>query len=110
MAIKLKRIILGALLLAAMLGASFIYDNNVYADDSSDEKPIRLQIEPVKRKLKLEPGQSYVSSIKVSNVGTDSFTYTVSVAPYTVINEKYNADYENTENDYTKMFNWVKID
>ncbi len=110
MAIKLKRIVLGVLLLATMLGVSFIHNDNVYADDSSDEKPIRLQIEPVKRKLKLEPGQSVVSSIKVSNTGTKKFTYKVYVSPYSVVDEKYNADYESTIKDYTKMYNWVKVD
>lgn len=110
MAIKLKRIILGALFLVATLGASSVFSGNAYADNTPDEKPIRLQIEPVKRKLKLTPGQSYVSSIKVKNIGTEKFTYRVSVSPYTVIDEKYNADYENTKNDYTKMYNWIKID
>ena len=110
MAIKLKRIILGVLFLVATLGTVSVFSGDVYADNASDEKPIRLQIEPVKRKLKLAPGQSYVSSIKVKNIGTDKFTYRVSVSPYTVIDEKYNADYENTKNDYTKMYNWIKID
>lgn len=110
MAVKLKRIILGVLFLVTALGASSIYNGNAYADNLSEDKPIRLQIGPVKRKLKLEPGQSYVSSIKVSNIGTEKFTYKVSAAPYSVIDEKYNADYESSVKDYTKMHNWVKID
>ena len=108
MAKKLKRIILGAFALM-MLGASFAPAVSVYAEDSSD-KPIHLQISPVKQKLKLEPGQSKVSSIKVRNIGTEKFTYRVSVSPYSVKDEKYNADYESTTKDYTKMPNWIKID
>ena len=108
MAIKLKRIILGVFALVAMLGVSFATGCNVYAENN--DKPIHLQISPVKQKLKLTPGQSYVSSIKVRNIGTEKFTYRVSVSPYSVVDEKYNADYESTVKDYTKMYNWVKID
>lgn len=110
MAIRLKRMILGVFAVVAVLGAGLIMNRDTYADDSSSDKPIHLQISPVKQKLKLEPGQSYVSSIKVKNRGTEKFTYTVSVSPYSVLDEKYSADYESTKNDYTKMFNWVKID
>lgn len=109
MAIKLKKLVLGVFTLAAMFGVSFISNPDVYADQPSDNNSIYLQIAPVKQKLKLVPGQSQVSSIKVRNIGTDKFTYRVSVVPYSVVDEKYNANYEN-KNDYTKIYNWIKID
>ena len=108
MAKKPKRIILGAFAFM-ILGALFTPAVSVYAEDLSN-KPIHLQISPVKQKLKLEPGQSKVSSVKVRNIGTEKFTYRVSVSPYSVSDEKYNADYESTAKDYTKMPNWIKID
>lgn len=110
MAIRLRGTILSVVALIAVLGGSLVLGRSVYADNSSNDKPIYLQISPVKQKLKLQPGQSYVSSIKVRNIGTERFTYRVTVAPYSVIDDRYNADYESTKNDYTKMYNWVKID
>ena len=73
MAKKPKRIILGAFAFM-ILGALFTPAVSVYAEDLSN-KPIHLQISPVKQKLKLEPGQSKVSSVKVRNIGTEKFTY-----------------------------------
>lgn len=110
MAINKRKYILGALIAILTLGICPNFTNLAFADDSSDEKPIHLQISPVKQKLKLERGQSYVSSFKVMNIGTESFTYKVSVSPYSVIDEKYNADYENLANNYTKMANWITFD
>ncbi|MBQ8992086.1 hypothetical protein IJ103_01685 [Candidatus Saccharibacteria bacterium] len=110
MAIKYRKFILGVFIAALTLGGySLLSSRPVYAD-SSDEKPIHLGISPVKQKLKLEPGQSFVSSFKVLNIGTEDFTYKVDVSPYSVVDQDYNADYESVSNDYTKMFNWVTID
>ena len=105
---KLRRMIL--CVLACVSSYYIILAPGVYADSQLNDKPIHLQISPVKQKLKLERGQSKMSSIKVRNIGTEKFTYNVSVSPYSVRDEKYNADYEDVEKSYTKMPNWIKID
>ncbi len=110
MAIKHRRTVLGVFAAILSLGVLSVLKNPVYAEIISTGNPIHMQITPFKQKLKLEPGQSQVSSIKVMNIGEKKFTYTVSVAPYTVIDENYNADYESHTNDFTKMYNWVTID
>ncbi|MBR3365625.1 DUF916 domain-containing protein [Candidatus Saccharibacteria bacterium] len=110
MAIKHRKIVLGAFAAIMSLGVFTALNRPVHAEIISTGNPIHMQITPSKQKLKLEPGRSQVSSIKVMNIGEKKFTYTVSAAPYTVIDENYNADYENNTNDYTKMYNWVTID
>lgn len=110
MAIKHKKLILGVFAAILSLGFFSIFSSPAYAEIVSSGESIHLQISPVKQKLKLKPGQTQVSSIKVMNIGTEKFTYTVSVAPYSVVDEKYNPNYENKTGDYTKMTNWITID
>ena len=110
MAIKHKGIVLGVLAAILSLAGSIILKNPVHAEILSTDDPIRMQISPVKQKLELAPGQSKVSYIKVMNIGTEKFSYSVSATPYSIVDENYNADYEDSSKDYTKMYNWVTID
>ena len=110
MAIRHKGIVLGVLATILSLMASVTLKNPVHAEILSTDDPVRMQISPVKQKLELTPGQSKVAYIKVMNIGTEKFSYSVSATPYSIVDENYNVDYENSSNDYTKMYNWVTID
>ena len=108
MAVKYRKLVLGVFIAICSLGA-FSINHPVSAVEKSD-KPIHMEISPAKQKLKLERGQSFVSSFKVRNIGTEKFTYKVSVAPYTVVDENYESKYNDTSSTYTYMANWVTFD
>ena len=104
-----KKLILGAFAAILSLGVYASCNSPVFAD-SSEKKPIHMQIEPAKQKIKLEPGQSYVGSMKIKNIGSKQFSYTMAVYPYTVVDVNYNPNYENLADNYTKIANWITFD
>ena len=108
MAVKYRKLILGAFIAIFSLGVCLIH-HPVSAANKSD-KPVHMEISPAKQKLKLEKGQSFVSSFKIRNIGTEKFSYRVSAAPYTVIDEQYQANYNDTTNNYAQMANWITFD
>lgn len=69
---------------------------------------IHIGISPVQEKVELEPGETKTGKIKVQNLGTDSFTFKLSVSPYQVKNQEYDQDLI-TQNSYTKISGWVKF-
>lgn len=74
---------------------------------AADEQPeYRLQVSPSTLSLDLTPGKTTTTEFKVQNTGTKPFEFKVEVAPYSVIDEAYNANYENTTN-YTDLAKWV---
>ena len=96
--------ILAAFLAVFALGAySFIPENNVSAEEAG---AIHLQVSPVKQRLSLDPGESYVSSFKVSNIGTEKFSYTTSVTPYRVVDENATPNFSD-KSVYTQIADWV---
>lgn len=67
---------------------------------------IVMQAMPAEQEIMLAPGLSEFGSIEVSNVGRLPLNFTVSTRPYQVLNSDYDPDF-TTENDYTKLSNWV---
>lgn len=107
MAVKYRKLILGVFIAICSLG---VYLHQPVSATEQSDKPIHMEISPTKQKLKLERGQSFVSSFKVRNIGTEKFSYNVSVAPYTVVDENYESNYKNSSNTYSQMANWVTFD
>lgn len=68
-------------------------------------------IMPMSQQLILEAGQTYVGSINIVNPAnaTEDFAYKISVAPYGVSGEDYNADLE-TATERTQIANWLTIE
>ena len=99
----LKRII--GLALASLTSLLF-FAPPVSAYEAGD---IVFQITPADQDIELEAGESCLSSIRVKNVGRLPITVNVSVRPYQVLDEDYNADFV-TENDYTKLSNWIILE
>lgn len=68
-----------------------------------------IGISPYKTTLEIEPGKTYDGQFRVSNVGEVDFEYELSVAPYSVIDENYTADFV-TVNDYTRIAEWITFE
>lgn len=66
---------------------------------------------PMNQEFSLEPGQEYTGSIFVTNPSdaTSDFVYRVSVAPYSVIGEEYDADFM-TPSNMSMMVDWITVD
>ena len=73
-------------------------DNNIFT------------IMPMSQRFTLEPGKTYTGSITVVNPAdaTSDFHYKVSVTPYGVIGENYEADLATTTTR-TEITKWIKI-
>lgn len=65
---------------------------------------------PMSQRFSLEPGKTYTGSLSIVNPSdaTEDFIYKVSVSPYSVIGEEYNADLA-TKTNHTEITNWIKI-
>ena len=66
---------------------------------------------PMSQNFTLVPGEAYTGSITVVNPvnSTSDFAYSVSVSPYNVIGEDYQADISNVS-AYSKIADWITID
>ena len=66
---------------------------------------------PMSQNFTLVPGETYTGSITVVNPvnSTSDFAYSVSVSPYNVIGEDYQADISNVS-AYSKIADWITID
>lgn len=66
---------------------------------------------PMSQNFTLVPGETYTGSITVVNPvnSTSDFAYSVSVSPYNVIGEDYQADISNVS-AYSKITDWITID
>lgn len=84
---------------------AFIFANPALAAPKDD---VRMQISPVRQKLSLKPGQRYVGTFELRNVGKKEFTYKLSASPYQVVGDKYENNY-NTRNKYTQIVDWVSF-
>ena len=106
MAIKHRNIILASLL--AVLGSGVI---NIFSSTAvhAERSPIHLQVSPVKQKLSIAPGESYVSSFKVQNVGTEDFHYSTEAVPYSTVDESYSPNY-STISTYSQISQWITFD
>lgn len=74
-----------------------------------EEGDIVMQARPAGQEIELLPGEPYRGHITVTNIGRLPFDFSVSTRPYQVLNDSYDPDFV-TENDYTKLYNWIKLD
>ncbi len=82
-----------------------------YAEDTtttSTESSSWIQVSPVSARVVLRPGTELDYSLIVSNVGTDSFNFSVYAAPYTIIDEDYNVSFSN-ETNRSQIVRWIKF-
>lgn len=97
------RDLLGAMLILVL---GFVVATPVFA---ADELPdYRIQVSPARFDLELAQGKSYTETFKVQNTGKEKFDFKLSVAPYTVSDDKYNANF-STETAYTDLVEWVRL-
>lgn len=79
-----------------------------YAAD--DETPAyRIQISPAKLNIdELEPGKTYIEKFAVQNTGSEAFNFSLSVAPFSVTDENYGANF-TAESQYTQIAGWIDL-
>lgn len=65
---------------------------------------------PMSQNFTLEPGSTYTGSITIVNPvnSANDFSYSVSVSPYSVIGEDYQADIINTST-FSQIVDWITI-
>ena len=80
----------------------------VYAEEDSSKPAIWLQISPVSNRVSFKKGGKYDYSFTVSNIGSESFSYHVYAAPYSVTGEDYNVSFSN-ETNRTQISRWIKF-
>ena len=68
-------------------------------------------VTPMSQNFSLEPGRTYNGSITVANSGsaTSDFAYKISVAPYSVMGEGYDADLATMSNR-SMVVDWIKVE
>lgn len=97
---------------ATVLGAGTAALQNartdVYADDEATKPAIWLQISPVSNRVSFSAGGEYDYSFSVSNIGSESFSYHVYAAPYSVTGEDYNVSFSN-ETNRTQISRWIQF-
>ena len=70
-----------------------------------------FSVSPTSSKFELKAGETYEGYITVSNPqnSTKDFEYKVTVAPYTIVDNSYTADFMN-ESDRTQIANWITVE
>ena len=102
------------LLAAAVLslGSLLSFVPSVGAEDEGakdSQKPaVWLQISPVSNKVTLVAGEKNEYNFTVSNIGSETFSYHVYAAPYSVTDEEYNVNFSN-ETNRTQISRWIKF-
>lgn len=68
-------------------------------------------VTPMSQEFNLGPGKIYDGKITVANPGdsTSDFAYKISVAPYSVLGEAYDADL-TTMSNHSMIVDWIKLD
>jgi hypothetical protein len=99
---------LGVLAALAISSILFSIPSAVNAEGTKTMAPY-IGISPYKTTLEIEPGKTYTGSFRVSNVGEVDFNYAISVAPYSVTDENYTADFL-TPSDYTRITEWITFE
>ena len=90
---------------------------NTYAEEStgtSDSDTIAsdiLVVSPTSQRMNIVAGESFRAKVHVSNPidGSEILRWRVSVEPYSVINEEYDADL-GTMTDHTQIVDWISFD
>ncbi len=108
----MKKSIKAAILALAIVVSGFASFANVYAEDDSieqdDQEKSWIQVTPVSSRIKLLPGSQNEYSVVVKNVGNNAFKFSVTVAPYSVIDEDYNLSFSD-ETLRTQLTQWIKF-
>lgn len=94
---KIAALVLGALV-------SFGYASAAFAEDSK----IGIQLSPTIQRVTLDPGAHYEGNITLVNIGQNELEYTMSIKPYQVSGEDYEAIFD-IHNGYTQITNWVSF-
>lgn len=81
-----------------------LLSQSAFADDT-----IRtgIQVSPASQRMTLDPGAHYEGVINVTNTGTTTLKYRLSVSPYQV-DDKYSPVY-NRENTRTQISHWISF-
>ncbi|MBR2830878.1 hypothetical protein IKE83_00785, partial [Candidatus Saccharibacteria bacterium] len=89
---------------AITLGISTLSPVSTFADTQS------FTMTPMKQKIVLTPGETYTSSINISNPGTNTTDtkYTISVKPF-YVDENYNSVYDQPTGA-NQIVDWITID
>ncbi len=83
---------------------------SVHAEEASEAAlpAVWLQISPVSDRVTLEPGKEFDHSFKVSNIGSETFSFHVYASPYSVADSNYNVSF-STETNRTQITRWIKF-
>ena len=75
------------------------------------ERERLFSVLPMSQRFSLEGGEVYHGSIKISNPAKSAgdFSYLVTVTPYSVVGNNYEADL-TTQNLYTDLANWITLE
>lgn len=89
---------------AAILGLS-LFGQNAFADDVVKTG---IQASPASQRVTLDPGARYNGVINVTNTGTTTLDYRLSISPYQV-DDKYSPVYTK-ENAHTQITHWISLE
>lgn len=99
-----------SLLVLTICGLGFwaqpLLTQSTFASQTND---VALSITPPLQRVELKPGGHYVGNLIVANTGSVDYDITARVAPYYVKGDNYDPDFA-TENSYTQMAKWVKLE
>ena len=101
---KFKKIIcLMMLILLGALGANVVYAENIGVSS--------LTFGPTSQRISLKPGETYRSSVIVSNPAdsTRDTKFVLSVYPYSVVNDDYDPSFDQM-GTYTQIVDWISLD
>jgi len=103
----MKRGFVSKLLASALIMITAVFGiNYAWAADNTELPDIYLQISPVSSRIKLDPGDKYDGSIKVSNIGKLAFDFKVYASPYNVEDLTYHQNF-NERGNFNKIVNWI---
>ena len=95
----LKKTLVGVMVVFAM---AMFTTSGVYAAEG-------FSMSPMKQSIILDPGESYQTSVTISNPGTNDadFKYKVEVKPF-YVDDNYNSIFEEYEN-YSQIVDWITL-
>lgn len=97
----LRRALVGVV--AAFVATVIFVAPGAYADEG-------FSMSPMKQSIVLDPGESYQTSVTISNPGTNdtNFSYKVEVKPF-YVDENYQSVFEEYE-QYSQIVDWITLD
>ena len=98
-----KRILKTIITVAFVIASAFASTGYAYAED----KPaVWLQISPVANRVTIDPGVELTHTMRVDNIGSETFKFRVYATPYTVANEAYEINF-STNTSRTQISRWI---